>query len=595
RLSGPVPDWLGLLPQLGELTLSNNELDGAIPVRLSNCSKLLKLSLDNNRINGTVPPELGSLVSLNVLNLARNQLSGLIPTTIAKLSNLYELNLSQNYLSGPIPPDIGKLQELQSLLDLSSNNFSGHIPASLGSLSKLEDLNLSHNALVGAVPSQLAGMSSLVQLDLSGNQLEGRLGPEFGRWPQGAFAGNVRLCGSPLTSCSSGGSPSTLSSVTIALVSAAVTLLIVLLIIALALLVVRRRGRRSREVNCTAFSSSSANTNRQLVIKGSARREFRWESIMEATANLSDQFAIGSGGSGTVYRAELATGETVAVKRIAHMDSDMLLHDKSFTREIKILGRVRHRHLVKLLGFITSHDARCGGSMLVYEFMENGSLYDWLHGGGASSDGSRKKRVLSWDARLKVAAGLARGVEYLHHDCVPRIVHRDIKSSNVLLDADMEAHLGDFGLAKAVAENRQATNGKDCTESASCFAGSYGYIAPECAYSLKATERSDVYSMGIVLMELVTGLLPTDKTFSGDMDMVRWVQSRMDAPLPAREQVFDPALKPLVPREESSMAEVLEVALRCTRTAPGERPTARQVSDLLLHVSLDYYRAGEKR
>ena len=117
----------------------------------------------------------------------------------------------------------------------------------------------------------------------------------------------------------------------------------------------------------------------------------------------------------------------------------------------------------------------------------------------------------------------------------------------------------------------------------------------ECAYSLKATERSDVYSMGIVLMELVTGLLPTDKTFGGDVDMVRWVQSRMDAPLPAREQVFDPALKPLAPREESSMAEVLEVALRCTRTAPVERPTARQVSDLLLHVSLDYYRAGEKR
>jgi hypothetical protein len=101
--------------------------------------------------------------------------------------------------------------------------------------------------------------------------------------------------------------------------------------------------------------------------------------------------------------------------------------------------------------------------------------------------------------------------------------------------------------------------------------------------------------MGIVLMELVTGLLPTDKTFGGDMDMVRWVQSRMGAPLPAREQVFDPALKPLAPREESSMAEVLEVALRCTRTAPGERPTARQVSDLLLHVSLDYYRAAEKR
>jgi serine/threonine protein kinase len=117
----------------------------------------------------------------------------------------------------------------------------------------------------------------------------------------------------------------------------------------------------------------------------------------------------------------------------------------------------------------------------------------------------------------------------------------------------------------------------------------------ECAYSLKATEKSDVYSMGIVLMELVTGLMPTDKTFSGDMDMVRWVQSGIDAPRPIREQVFDPALKPLAPREESSMMEMLEVALRCTETAPGERPTARQASDLLLHVSQDYYRAGEHK
>jgi hypothetical protein len=373
------------------------------------------------------------------------------------------------------------MQELQSLLDLSSNNLVGTIPASLGSLSKLEDLNLSHNALVGAVPSQLAGMSSLVELDLSSNRLEGRLGDEFSRWPQGAFTGNVALCGSHLRGCGGGGGGrSTLHSASIALVSAAVTLTIVLLAIVLVLMVVRRRRRGSGEVNCTVFSSSLGNTNRQLIIKGSARREFRWEAIMEATANLSDQFAIGSGGSGTVYRAELSTGETVAVKRILHMDSDVLLHDKSFAREIKILGRVRHRHLVKLLGFLC-HGAGGdrGGSMLIYEYMENGSLYDWLHGG--SGDG--KKSVLSWDARLKVAAGLVQGVEYLHHDCVPRVVHRDIKSSNVLLDGDMEAHLGDFGLAKAVAENRQG--GKECTESASFFAGSYGYMAPGEFHHLK--------------------------------------------------------------------------------------------------------------
>ncbi|KAJ0982875.1 hypothetical protein J5N97_011130 [Dioscorea zingiberensis] len=206
--------------------------------------------------------------------------------------------------------------------------------------------------------------------------------------------------------------------------------------------------------------------------------------------------------------------------------------------------------------------------------MENGSVWDWLHNSQVSN---KKKKELNWETRMKIAIGLAKGVEYLHHDCVPRIIHRDIKTSNVLLDGDMEAHLGDFGLAKAV------VNPAGYTESTSWFAGSYGYIAPEYAFSMKATEKSDVYSMGIVLMELVTGLMPTDRSFEGDMDMVRWVQLLLGSP--AREELLDDALKPFAPYEESSMYEVLDVALQCTRTAPAERPSSRHVSDLLRRIS----------
>lgn len=181
-----------------------------------------------------------------------------------------------------------------------------------------------------------------------------------------------------------------------------------------------------------------------------------------------------------VYKAELPTGETVAVKKMNRKkDCNDPLTDKCFIREAKTLGRIRHRHLVKMLGCCS--DVRV--SLIVYEYMENGSLWDWLHKPAVVVGGKRKKH-LSWEGRLKIATGLARGVEYLHHDCEPRIIHRDIKSSNLLLDGDMEAHLGDFGLAKIIVSGGANSNGNTTldttgfTESTTCFAGSYGYIAP---------------------------------------------------------------------------------------------------------------------
>lgn len=209
-----------------------------------------------------------------------------------------------------------------------------------------------------------------------------------------------------------------------------------------------------------------------------------------------------------------------------------------------------------------------GANLLIYEYMENGSMWDWLH-----KKPVNEKKILEWDARLKIAVGLSQGLEYLHHDCVPRILHRDVKSSNILLDTNMEAHLGDFGLAKPLANHYDSLN----TESNLWFVGSYGYIAPEYAYSMKATEKSDVYSIGVVLMELVTGRMPTDGRFGEDMDMVRWVES-------SSEELIDPLLKPLLPNEETAMFQMLEIALQCTKAAPAERPSSRKACHLLMRV-----------
>jgi Leucine-rich repeat (LRR) protein len=469
-LSGTIPMWLGSLPQLGELKLSSNRFTGPLPQELFNCSKLLVLSLNDNLLNGTLPAEIGNLESLNVLNLNHNQFLGPIPPAIGKLDKLYEFRLSENSFNGDIPFEIGQLKNLQSILDLSYNKLNGQIPASIGALSKLEALDLSHNQLIGEVPSTIGAMSSLGKLNLTYNNLEGKLSKQLSHWPAEAFVGNLHLCGNPLGNCNGSKNQSGPNESTVVVISALCTFAaIVLLIFGVTSFMKHKREafRKASDLNLNCmYSSSSSHAQRRLLFQnGSVKPDFKWKDIMDATNNLSKEFVIGSGGSGVVYRAELPTGETVAVKKILYKDD--LMSNKSFTREIKTLGRTRHRHLVKLMGYCSNKGA--GSNLLIYEYMENGSVWDWIHQEQANS----KKKSLDWEARLKIAVGLAQGVEYLHHDCVPKIIHRDIKSSNVLLDSNMEAHLGDFGLAKTLNENFESN-----TESNTWFAGSYGYIAP---------------------------------------------------------------------------------------------------------------------
>ncbi|CAN1225753.1 LRR receptor-like serine/threonine-protein kinase GSO1 [Linum grandiflorum] len=537
---------VALLLLSGSVTARNSreELRALLEVKESLISGEPSLLTDWNR---TINPNLCNWTGITCgpgrvvtgLNLSDSFLPGSIPPAIGRLRNLLHLDLSSNSLTGPIPTTLVNLSALESLL-LHSNQLTGRIPDELGSLSKLRVIRIGNNYLTGEIPESLGELPELVMLGL---------------------ASYPNLCGVPLDNCSdsSDNKHSRLSSAVVIVLSAMTTLAALALLGLGFALFCRRRNeylRSKSEVSCIYSSSSFGNAG--------MKKEIRWDDIMEATNHLSDEFVIGSGGSGTIYRAELASGEMVAVKRVPWKDE--LMFNKSFAREVKTLGRIRHRHLVKLVGYCCNRGAGC--NLLVYEYMENGSLWDWLHK-------QPKKLSLDWEVRLRIAAGLAKGVEYLHHDCVPSIIHRDIKSSNLLLDADMESHLGDFGLAKTVVES---------TESTSLFAGSYGYIAPEYAYSLKATEKSDVFSMGIVLMELVTGKAPTDSVFGYDMDMVKWVEKQMGTGLSGREELIDPSLMPMLPEEESAAYRVLEIALQCTTTAPQGRPSSRQACDQLMHL-----------
>ncbi|CAI0546244.1 unnamed protein product [Linum tenue] len=383
--------------------------------------------------------------------------------------------MSHNSFSGEIPAELGRLQQLQIILDLSYNNLTGSIPPSIGKLSTLEALDLSHNQLQGRVPPQVGEIRSLGYFNVSFNRLEGDLGDRFQRWKADSFLGNSKLCGGPLDQCRrSANKHSSLSEAAIVVLSAITTLAaLALLGLGLTFFCKRRREylRARSDVSCIYSSSKSSHAHRRPLFlnPGSMKREFRWDDIMEATNHLGDEFVIGSGGSGTIYRAELRNGDTVAVKKVPWKDE--LMFNKSFAREVKTLGRIRHRHLVKLMGYCCNRGA--GFNLLIYDYMENGSLWDWLH--RQPGVNNKRKQCLDWEVRMQIALGLVRGVEYLHHDCVPIILHRDIKSSNVLLDSDMEAHLGDFGLAKSVVEFYDTTS---TTESNSLFAGSYGYIAP---------------------------------------------------------------------------------------------------------------------
>jgi serine/threonine protein kinase len=292
----------------------------------------------------------------------------------------------------------------------------------------------------------------------------------------------------------------------------------------------------------------------------------------EILDSVKKENLIGKGGSGNVYKVVLGSGIELAVKHIWNSDSGGRRSSRSttpmipksvkksseFDAEVQTLSPIRHVNVVKLYCSITSEDS----SLLVYEYFPNGSLWDRLHSCG--------KMGLDWDVRYEIAVGAAKGLEYLHHGCERPVIHRDVKSSNILLDENLKPRIADFGLAKIV----QAKASKDSTH---VIAGTHGYIAPEYGYTYNVTEKSDVYSFGVVLMELVTGKKPIEAEYGENKDIVFWVSSK----LKTKESVLsivDSSI-PEVYREEA--INMLRIAILCTDRLPTLRPTMRRVVQML--------------
>ncbi|PSS11065.1 Leucine-rich repeat receptor-like serine/threonine-protein kinase [Actinidia chinensis var. chinensis] len=552
--SGSIPIGFLYLPQLSLVELQNNYLTGLFEEERSKLPlKLGQLNLSNNRLSGSLPSSIGNFSSLNILLLNGNRFIGNIPSDIGRLKNVLKLDMSRNNFSGPIPPEIGNCF-LLTYFDLSQNQLSGPIPSQIAQIRILNYLNISWNHLNQSLPKEIGSLKSLTSADFSHNNFSGWI-PENGQYSffnSTSFIGNPHLCGSYLSPCNySAPSPIQVNNRKddankskvpgkYKLIFALGLLFCSLVFAVLAIIKTRKIRKNSNSWKLMAFQ----------------KLEFGSEHVLEC---LKENNIIGRGGAGIVYRGEMPNREHVAVKKLLGISKGSS-HDNGLSAEIQTLGRIRHRNIVRLLAFCSNKET----NLLVYEYLPNGSLGEVLHG--------KRGAYLKWDTRLKIAIEAAKGLSYLHHDCSPLILHRDVKSNNILLNSDFEAHVADFGLAKFL----HSTGTSECM---SAIAGSYGYIAPEYAYTLKVDEKSDVYSFGVVLLELITGRRPVGDFGQEGMDIVQWAKIETNWRKEGVVKIIDERLNKKVPLDEAM--QVFFVAMLCVQEHGVERPTMREVVQML--------------
>ncbi|KAH6784701.1 HAESA-like 2 [Perilla frutescens var. hirtella] len=551
ELSGVVPDAFWAL-DLDHIEFTNNRLEGSIPPSLSMAKRMSQLLISGNNFSGHLPPEICHLKELRKIDLSGNHFSGELPSCIYQLTKLLEVHMQGNRFSGEIPWRSTPCRELTQL-DLSGNRLSGNIPAELGTFPVLTLLNLSNNLLSGEIPVELTKLK-LNEFDVSNNQLQGRVPVGFDtKFFLHSLIGNAELCSmvdlKPLPPCSR-------SKPTSFLLVGILSALAFTLVVSLVWLLIKNRK----------FIALGCKSRQPWKITSFQRIRFSEEDVL---FSLIDQNLIGSGGSGRVYRVRLKSGKIVAAKRLWEAKG---LAESVFQSEMETLGNIRHVNIVRLLFSCVGQNYK----VLVYDYMENGSLGDVLHGekGGV---------LLDWPTRFAIAIGAAQGLAYLHHDCVPPILHRDFKSNNILLDEELRPKVADFGLAKILKQDADEDD-----RVMSRVVGSYGYIAPEYGYTMKVTEKSDVYSFGIVLLELVTGRRPNDASLHENTSIVKWATEVIaSSSLSTEEDCCSSWDKLLDSRMEASTIEdeqvekVLNVALLCTAELPTNRPSMRRVVELL--------------
>lgn len=487
HFTGSIPEEMGKLQKLQWLSLRNNNLSGEIPSSLGNLTSLTELHLLNNRLQKTIPPSLGQCQRLIILDLSRNELSGSIPQQIfdtSSLSVLSKLNLSSNLLVGSIPSSIGKLNSIMEL-DVSENRLSGEIPENLVSCIKLESLHMQGNLFQGLVPESLNSLKGIELIDISRNNLSGEI-PIFletlplkslnlsfndfeGEVPsKGVFAnaseisvaGNTRLCGGisqlGLPKCSS--KKQNMPLVVKILISLSCAFVLATILTCSILCAFKRRVHKS----------SATMLKNELV-------QVSYNDLLQATDGFSSENLVGEGNFGSVYKGilEKLGNEFVAIKVLKLQNTKAA---KSFMAECKALATSRHRNLVKVITCCSSVDFQGNDfKALVYQFMTNGSLENWLHPEAQEDDDRQAESPrLELVQRINIAIDVACALDYLHHQNPTKIVHCDLKPSNILLDADMTAHVGDFGLVHL--SGLSVSN--DTSSSSGGLRGTIGYAAP---------------------------------------------------------------------------------------------------------------------
>jgi Leucine-rich repeat (LRR) protein len=593
-MGNPFDSVLGSTARVALHDFSNNGFDGALPsitLRLDG-NYSYGLCLDNNVFNTTLSADFFRIckgAAAVAVNLSSNQLSGSLDTLSGCVA-LQSFDAGCNKLSGSIPARISRLHLLRSLV-LRANNLTGQIPGQFGDLAKLEVLDLSRNSLTGSIPLHLADVIHLEILMLDHNRLTGSIPPRFSELAQlrilnvsfnnlsgdipnlnhsadcGSFIGNPRLhqCLGPNASISpneqiSSGKEGkkwagqiTKFKTLIVILAAIVTAVVSFLLVILLFFICERRKR----------AKISSVRTKAVVTFTDAPPELTYENLILATSNFSIQNFIGNGGFGATYKAELAPGFPVAVKRLAMERFQGL---QQFDAEIKTLGRIRHRNLVTLIGYHLGES----DTFLIYNYLSGGNLEKFIH-----EMGSRK---MSWTEVHKIAVDIAQALAFLHCSCTPRIIHRDIKPSNILLDEDLNAYLSDFGLARLIEVTQ--------THATTDVAGTYGYVAPEYATTCRVSDKADVYSFGVVLLELMSGkrsLDPSFSQFSDGFTIVSW--GRMLLQEGKTSEFFCHGLHDSARKDR--LTGMLKIALSCTSESVSARPPMKQVSAKLKQLGND--------
>ncbi|XP_054793978.1 probable LRR receptor-like serine/threonine-protein kinase At3g47570 isoform X2 [Prosopis cineraria] len=584
-LQGTIPHSIGKLGELGKLALGDNQLCGRIPDFFGNLTKLLDLELFNNNFEGTIPISIKHCKGMQSLYLNQNNLSGNIPNqTFGPLESLLYLDMSSNSLTGPIPFQIGNMKQLVKL-KLSQNNFFSDIPMELGGCLQLTNLDMSNNFLHGSIPSSFSSLKSLISLDLSNNNLSGKIPQElnglsilktlnlshnhfFGEVPKGgvfdnvtaiSLTGNGHLCGGipqlKLPKCPKKKKEHFKVKILIIVTSG------VLACFAMCLVIICMR-RKYKKLS----SSPSSPQNIHLRVS--------YKELHDATNGFSSSNLVGVGSFGSVYKGTLQHFERPIAVKVLNLEAHGA--SKSFITECKTLSKVRHRNLLKILTSCSSIDYK-GNSFkaLVFEFMSNESLENWL-----STNEWGEPRNLNFAQRLDIAVDVAHALDYIHHDFEEVIVHCDIKPSNVLLDDDMVAHLGDFGLARLFHEAASYSSEGQTTSSA--IKGTIGYIPPEYGESGQVTTQGDIFSYGVLLLEMLTGKKPTDNMFSGDLSLSKYCKLALpDGVL----EIVDSSLLVLSDRDHKKImqnsdmerniqeffASFAKIGVACCEKFPGQR------------------------